>query len=66
MNVTEQSQLRPARLLRHWVESDSYDRAVFHRLKADAPSLQAVEQSGGKLLRTLTPFCSIFSPCCSR
>jgi len=50
MNVTEQSQLRPARLLRHWVESDSYDRAVFHRLKADAPSLQAVEQSGGKLL----------------
>jgi uncharacterized protein with von Willebrand factor type A (vWA) domain len=37
-------------LHRHWVESDTYDRSVFTRLKADAPSLRALEESGGKLL----------------
>lgn len=37
-------------LRRHWVESDSYDRAVFLRLQADAPSLRALEESGGRLL----------------
>jgi len=32
------------------VESDSYDRAVFKQLEADAPSLQALGERGGKLL----------------
>jgi uncharacterized protein with von Willebrand factor type A (vWA) domain len=39
-----------AGLRRHWIESDSYDRAVFAGLKADSPSLQALEESGGRLL----------------
>jgi len=34
----------------HWIESDSYDRAVFTGLNADSPSLQALEESGGRLL----------------
>jgi uncharacterized protein with von Willebrand factor type A (vWA) domain len=33
-----------------WVETDSYDRATLERLKADSPSLQALEDSGSKLL----------------
>ncbi len=39
-----------AELRSHWIESDSYDRAVFTGLKADSPSLQALEESGGRLL----------------
>src|ERR1051325_5945395 len=34
----------------HWIESDSYDQSAFATLKADTPSLQAVEASGAKLL----------------
>jgi uncharacterized protein with von Willebrand factor type A (vWA) domain len=34
----------------HWIESDSYDRSTLARLKADSPSLQALEDSGSKLL----------------
>ena len=33
-----------------WVETDAYDRSTFRTLKADAPSLQALEESGSKLL----------------
>jgi uncharacterized protein with von Willebrand factor type A (vWA) domain len=34
----------------HSIESDAYDRSAFAALKADSPSLQAVETSGGRLL----------------
>jgi len=34
----------------HWIESDSYDRATLRRLTADSPSLQALVESGSKLL----------------
>ena len=34
----------------HWVESDTYDRAAFARLRADSHALQALATSGGKLL----------------
>jgi len=34
----------------HWIECDSYDRSAFATLKADSPSLQALESSGAKLL----------------
>ena len=34
----------------HWLESDTYDRAAFERLKGDTPSFQALETSGSKLL----------------
>ena len=34
-----------------WVESDSYDRTVYRKLREDSPSLQALEGSGS----TLTP-----------
>jgi uncharacterized protein with von Willebrand factor type A (vWA) domain len=37
-------------LQHHWIESDAYDRATLARLRADSPSLQALEDSGGKLL----------------
>jgi uncharacterized protein with von Willebrand factor type A (vWA) domain len=39
-----------AGLGRQWVESDAYDRSVFTRLRADTPSLRALEESGGRLL----------------
>jgi uncharacterized protein with von Willebrand factor type A (vWA) domain len=39
-----------AELRGHWIESDSYDRAVFARFKADSPSLRALAESGGRLL----------------
>ena len=48
-----------------WVESDSYDRAVYARLRDDSPSLRNLEESGSALvprfdalLRDL--FCSLF------
>jgi uncharacterized protein with von Willebrand factor type A (vWA) domain len=34
----------------NWLETDSYDRAALARLQADSPSLQALMESGGKLL----------------
>jgi uncharacterized protein with von Willebrand factor type A (vWA) domain len=39
-----------AALRTHWIESDAYDRATLDRLKRDSPSLQALEESGSKLL----------------
>lgn len=34
----------------HWIECDSYDEAALARLKAESPSLQALEQTGSRLL----------------
>lgn len=49
----------------YWIESDTYDRAVYQRLSVDAPSLRALIESGAKLvphfgalLRDL--FCGLF------
>jgi uncharacterized protein with von Willebrand factor type A (vWA) domain len=39
-----------ASLKTHWIESDSYDRTAFRELQRDSPSLQALEESGSKLL----------------
>lgn len=39
-----------ASLQDHWIESDSYDRNTFHELHRDSPSMQALEESGSKLL----------------
>jgi uncharacterized protein with von Willebrand factor type A (vWA) domain len=33
-----------------WIENDAYDRRVWGRLRADSPSLRALEESGGTLL----------------
>ena len=49
----------------HWVESDSYDRAVYEQLRAASPSLQRLEESGAALLphfRALLRdlFCALF------
>jgi uncharacterized protein with von Willebrand factor type A (vWA) domain len=33
-----------------WIESDAYDRRVFGRLRADSPSLRAIEETGGTFL----------------
>lgn len=49
----------------HWVESDSYDRAVYEQLRAASPSLQRLEESGAPLLphfRALLRdlFCALF------
>ena len=41
---------RIAALQDHWIEADSYDRATLTRLQSDSPSLQALEESGSKLL----------------
>ena len=37
-------------LKNHWIESDSYDRSTFGELRRDSPSMQALEESGSKLL----------------
>ena len=34
----------------HWVETESYDRNAFAVLRAESPSLRALEESGAKLL----------------
>jgi uncharacterized protein with von Willebrand factor type A (vWA) domain len=34
----------------HWIESDAYDRATLARLRAESPSLQALQDSGSRLL----------------
>jgi len=48
-----------------WIESDSYDRTVYKRLRDDSPSLRSLEERGealvphfGALLQDL--FCSLF------
>ncbi|HEY3304291.1 MAG TPA: VWA domain-containing protein [Candidatus Binatia bacterium] len=33
-----------------WIESDAYDRRVFSQLRADSPSLRAIEETGGTFL----------------
>lgn len=33
-----------------WIESDAYDRRVFGQLRADSPSLRAIEETGGTFL----------------
>lgn len=48
-----------------WVESDSYDRAVYRTLREDSPSLRALEESGGALVPRFDAllqdlFCSLF------
>jgi len=43
-------------LQHHWIESDAYDRATFERLKLDSPSLQALQDSGSKLLPHFAAF----------
>ena len=37
-------------LKNHWIESDSYDCSTFRELQRDSPSMQALEDSGSKLL----------------
>ena len=32
-----------------WVESDSYDRAVYEKLRDESPSLRALEENGNAL-----------------
>ena len=49
----------------YWVESDSYDRAVYGQLRAASPSFQRLEESGAQLLphfRALLRdlFCALF------
>jgi uncharacterized protein with von Willebrand factor type A (vWA) domain len=48
-----------------WIENDAYDRAVFARLRAESPSLRALEEGGGVLLPHFGPllqdlFCLFF------
>ena len=48
-----------------WIESDSYDRRAYARLLADAPSLRALEESGGTFLPQFSSllqdlFCLLF------
>ena len=49
----------------YWVESDSYDRAVYAQLRAASPSLQGLEESGATLLPHFPAllrdlFCALF------
>lgn len=49
----------------YWVESDSYDRAVYEQLRAASPSLQRLEESGTPLLPHFPAllrdlFCALF------
>jgi uncharacterized protein with von Willebrand factor type A (vWA) domain len=48
-----------------WVESDSYDRTVYERLRDDSPSLRNLEESGSALVPRFDAllrdvFCSLF------
>lgn len=48
-----------------WIESDSYDRTVYRKLREDSPSLQALEESGGTLAPQFDAllqdlFCALF------
>jgi uncharacterized protein with von Willebrand factor type A (vWA) domain len=49
----------------NWIESDSYDRAVYQRLREESPSLRELEESGGALAPRFDAllqdlFCSLF------
>ena len=33
-----------------WIESDSYDRAAYHKLRDESPSLRSLEENGGALV----------------
>jgi len=48
-----------------WIESDSYDRTVYRKLREDSPSLRALEESGGTLVPRFDTllqdlFCTLF------
>lgn len=48
-----------------WIESDSYDRAVYRKLRDDSPSLRSLEDSGGALVPRFDAllqdlFCALF------
>ncbi len=48
-----------------WIESDSYDRAVYRQLRDESPSLRSLEESGGALVPRFDSllqdlFCSLF------
>ena len=48
-----------------WIESDSYDRAVYRKLRDDSPSLRNLEESGGALVPRFDAllqdlFCALF------
>lgn len=48
-----------------WIESDSYDRAAYKKLRSESPSLRALEESGGTLLPHFDAllrdlFCALF------
>jgi uncharacterized protein with von Willebrand factor type A (vWA) domain len=48
-----------------WIESDSYDRAVYKKLRDDSPSLQSLEENGTALAPRFDAFlqdlfCSLF------
>src|SRR4051794_22041730 len=42
--------VQPLPLNSCWIESDAYDRRVFGRLRAEAPSLRAIEEAGAPFL----------------
>jgi uncharacterized protein with von Willebrand factor type A (vWA) domain len=49
----------------YWIESDSYDRTAYGKLREDSPSLRALEESGGALVPRFDAllqdlFCSLF------
>ncbi len=48
-----------------WIESDSYDRAAYKKLRGESPSLRTLEESGGTLLPHFDAllrdlFCALF------
>ena len=48
-----------------WIESDSYDRAAYHKLRDESPSLRSLEENGGALVPRFDAllqdlFCSLF------
>ncbi|HEY1268014.1 MAG TPA: hypothetical protein VGH16_12230, partial [Candidatus Binatia bacterium] len=48
-----------------WIDSDAYDRRVFGTLRADAPSLRAIEETGATFLPHFDSllqdiFCALF------
>jgi uncharacterized protein with von Willebrand factor type A (vWA) domain len=48
-----------------WIESDSYDRAVYRKLRDDSPSFRSLEESGNALVPRFDAllqdlFCSLF------
>src|SRR5215471_3115386 len=48
-----------------WIESDSYDRVAYHKLRDESPSLRSLEENGGALVPRFDAllqdlFCSLF------